>query len=383
MSFPVAPANCDVDFRLLVEASRSTLRIPRRYWGPVPAIALRVGMALSMVLLAAVVVYLGRGGYRDSAGHPVGWLTAFYYSVVTLTTIGYGDVVPVTDRARLVNCLVITPLRLGFLFLLVGTTLRALTERTRAEWREQKWRRKVRGHALVIGYGTKGRAAVATLLVNGYRARDIVVVDCDPKTVSDANRAGLVGIVGDGTRRAVLERAEIGKAAHVLVTAGRDDTAVLAVLTARRLNPKVLITASVNQTENGPLLREGGAAVVVTSSETAGGLVGEAAVNPTVGTVIERMISGNLDLRIVERPPAPAEVGLVPQQVRESVVSVVRGGEPIPYDDPGLGPIRSDDQLVVVRSTASAPVDAGTGTGTGGRWFRRPRFTGSDDDDAE
>jgi voltage-gated potassium channel len=373
-----------VDLGQLVEASRSRLRIPRRYRGPVRTIALRLGMALGLVLLAAVTVYLGRGGYRDSAGRPVSWLTAFYYSVVTLTTIGYGDVVPVSDRARLVNCLIITPLRLGFLFLLVGTTLRALTERTRAEWREQRWRRAVRGHALLIGYGTKGRAAVATLLAHGYRARDIVVVDCAAHAVADANRAGLVGIVGDGTRRAVLERAEIGTARHVLVTAGRDDTAVLAVLTARRLNPAALITASVNQTENGPLLREGGAAVVITSTETAGGLVGEAAVNPTVGTVIEKIISGGLDLRVVERPPAPSEVGRTPQQVLESVVSVVRDGLPLPYDDPQVGAIRPDDQLVVVRSCP----DAGIGVGvshepavTGRRRFRRPRYVGSDDDE--
>ncbi|NUP49859.1 MAG: potassium channel family protein [Catenulispora sp.] len=329
-----------------------------------------------MVLAAALIVYVGRAGYHDSAGRPVSWLTAFYYSVVTLTTIGYGDVVPVSDRARLVNCLIITPLRLGFLFLLVGTTLRALTERTRAEWREQNWRRKVRGHALVIGYGTKGRAAVGTLLLHGYHARDIVVVDCDAKQVEDANRAGLVGVVGDGTRRAVLERAEIGKAAQILVTSGRDDTAVLVVLTARRLNPTALITASVNQTENGPLLREGGAAVVITSSETAGGLVGESAVNPTVGTVIEKMISGSLDLRVVERRPTATEVGQVPQQVRESVVSVVRGGTAVPYDDPALGPIRSDDQLVVVRSGPAVP--AAAVNGNGGRRFRRPKFVGSD-----
>ncbi|WP_323746880.1 potassium channel family protein [Catenulispora pinisilvae] len=373
---PVTPAG-GADGRVCsVDQSRSLLRIPRRVHPPLTTITWRLALALGIVVLGAVVVWLGRDGYRDSTGRPVGWLTAFYYSTVTLTTIGYGDVVPVSDTARLVNTLVITPLRLSFLLILVGTTLRALTERTRAQWREQKWRHKVRAHALVIGYGTKGRAAVDALLFRGWRPRDVVVVDVDREAVQDANRVGLVGVVGDGTRTAVLDRAEVRKAAQVMVTTGRDDTAVLAVLTVRRMHKRVPITASVKQTENAPLLRDGGADVVITSSEVAGQLVGTAAVNPTVGIVMEDMLSGGLDLRVLERDPAPAEVGLVPQQVREAVMAVVRDGKPVLYDDPGLGVIRSGDQLVVLRSTPPEPPAQ-----VHRRRLRRPRFTGDPGDD--
>jgi voltage-gated potassium channel len=372
---PVTPAG-GADGRLCsVDQSRSLLRIPRRVHGPLTTIAWRLALALGIVVAGAVVVWFGRAGYHDATGKPVGWLTSFYYSTVTLTTIGYGDVVPVTSTARLVNTLVITPLRLSFLLILVGTTLRALTERTRAQWREQKWRHKVRSHALVIGYGTKGRAAVDTLLSRGWRARDVVVVDVDREAVEDANRVGLVGVVGDGTRTAVLDRAEIRKASQVMVTTGRDDTAVLAVLTVRRMHKRVAITASVKQTENAPLLRDGGADVVITSSEVAGQLVGTAALSPTVGVVMEDMLSGGMDLRVVERDVAPAEVGLVPQQVRESVMAVVRGGKPVLYDDPALGVIRSDDQLVVLRSTPPAPPAEETR-----RRRRRLRFTGDPED---
>lgn len=369
------PAAGTVDLDLILEASRSQLRIPRRTRGPVFAIAFRLALVIGIIVLAAMVVYVGRAGYRDSTGQPVGWLTSFYYSVVTLTTIGYGDVVPVSDGARVVNTLVITPLRLSFLLILVGTTLRALTERTRAEWREMRWRRKVRGHALVIGYGTKGRAAVATLLVRGYQRGQIVVVDVDPDAVQDANRAGLVGVVGDGTRTSVLNRAEIGKASHVLVTTGRDDSAVLAVLTVHRMNPEVPITASVKQTENAPLLREGGADVVIPSSEAAGQMVGAATVNSMVGVVMEDMLSGGLDLTVAQRAPTSSEVGLVPQQVRESVVAVVRDGQRAPYDDPRIGTLRPDDQLVVLRSIPG-PFRTGPHQDNG------PRYTGDPEDES-
>jgi voltage-gated potassium channel len=161
---PVTPAG-GADARVCsVDQSRSLLRIPRRARPPLTTIVRRLALALGIVVLGAVVVWLGRDGYRDSTGRPVGWLTAFYYSTVTLTAIGYGDVMPVSPTALLVNSQVITPLRLSFLLILVGTALRALTERTRAQWCEKRWRHRVRGQALVIGYGTKGRAAADTLL---------------------------------------------------------------------------------------------------------------------------------------------------------------------------------------------------------------------------
>ncbi len=337
--------------------SRSQLRLPRRYRGPLRTIVWRLALALVIVLLAAVVVYLGRAGYHDSTGQPVGWLTSFYYSVVTLTTIGYGDVVPVSKTARLVNTLVVTPLRLSFLLILVGTTLRALTERTRAEWREEKWRSKVREHTVVVGYGTKGRSAVETLLIHGCRPDHIVVVDTNGAAVDEANRRGLVGVIGDGTRSDVLERAGVSRARHVLIAAKRDDTAVLTALTVRRMNRDTAITASVRQVENAPLLRDSGADIVITSSEAAGQLLGVATISPTVGEVMEDLLSDGLGLQVVERSPEPAEVGLVPQQVGESVLAVVRDGRSVRYDDPAIGGIQASDQLVVVRS--------GTGTGTG------------------
>jgi voltage-gated potassium channel len=330
-------------------AERVWVRMPYRVHGPVRTILGRLAVALALIVLAACVVYLGRSGYSDATGQPVGWLTSFYYAVVTLTTIGYGDVVPVTGKARLVNTLVITPLRLAFLLVLVGTTFRALTERTRREWREQSWRRKVHDHTVVIGYGTMGRAAVGTLLARGGRPRRIVVIDTDPAAVGDANRHGLVGIVGDGTGGDVLERAELGKARHVLIATSRDDTAVLAALTARRMNPAAVITASVARAENVALLREGGADNVITSAETAGHLLGVAALSPSVGTVLEDLLSVGLGLEVAERAPEAAEVGADPRAVREPLLAVVRDGRPLRYCDPRIGRIRADDRLVVAR----------------------------------
>jgi voltage-gated potassium channel len=82
---------------------------------------------------------------------------------VTLSTTGFGDIVPVTPTARLVNIVLISPVRVTFLIVLVGTTLEVLAERTRTSWRIKRWRSHVAGRTVIIGYGTKGRSVIRTL----------------------------------------------------------------------------------------------------------------------------------------------------------------------------------------------------------------------------
>jgi voltage-gated potassium channel len=82
-------------------------------------------MALGILVGTVLLVWLDREGYRDNAD-PTGEVSlvdAFYYTTVTLSTTGYGDIAPVTTPARLINALVITPARVAFLVLLIGTTI--------------------------------------------------------------------------------------------------------------------------------------------------------------------------------------------------------------------------------------------------------------------
>ncbi|MGH3153574.1 MAG: potassium channel family protein [Streptosporangiaceae bacterium] len=104
---------------------------------PLAAVAKRMLLAVGLLALSAAIVYLGRDGYRDAAhpGRPLSALACVYYATVTLWTTGYGDIVPVTDTARLVNTVLITPIRVIFLIVLFGTTLEVLAERTRRNWR--------------------------------------------------------------------------------------------------------------------------------------------------------------------------------------------------------------------------------------------------------
>ncbi|WP_369824210.1 TrkA family potassium uptake protein, partial [Kitasatospora sp. Root187] len=167
---------------------------------PMRQVGKRLVLAVAVLLATTLIVWLDRSGYNDNSDGTVDLLDAAYYATVTLSTTGYGDVTPVSDGARLTNILVITPLRVVFLIILVGTTLEVLTERTRQQWRIGRWRDTVREHVVVIGYGTKGRHAVATLLGQGVERSEIVIVDPQAKVIEQAAMDGLVGVQGDATR---------------------------------------------------------------------------------------------------------------------------------------------------------------------------------------
>ena len=306
----------------------------------------------SVVLVATVlIVYLDRDGYVDNNGDgQISVLDATYYATVTLSTTGYGDITPVSPGARLVNILVITPLRIAFLLILIGTTLEALTARSREEFRVRRWRSRVRQHVVVCGYGTKGRSAIRALLSTGTDAAHIVVVDPDPRAIEEATSAGLTGVLGDAGRTEVLRRTSVEKARAVIVAADRDDAAVLIVLTVRQLNPSVPITASVREEENASLLRQSGANSVITTSATSGRLLGLSPDQPGGVNVVEDLLTSGRGLDLQQRTVSPPEVGLGPRQLRDVVLSVHRDGRSLRFDDPLIGTLRNGDVLVVVKA---------------------------------
>lgn len=331
--------------------------LPRRVVdGPARQVAKRLMMALMVLAATVLIVWVDRGGYHDAADGSVDLLDAVYYATVTLSTTGYGDITPYSDGARLINVVFVTPLRVLFLIILVGTTLEVLTERTREDFRLKRWRTNLRDHTVVVGFGTKGRSAIQTLCATGLRKDQIVIVDPASKVIEIANAEGFTGVLGDATRSDVLLRAEVQKARQIIIATQRDDTAVLVALTARQLNRGAKIVAAVREEENAPLLRQSGADAVITSASAAGRLLGLSVLSPSAGTVMEDLIQQGSGLDLVERPVIKAEVGKNVRETGDLVVSVLRGHRLLGYDDPAASPLQLTDRLItIVRAANEAP----------------------------
>ncbi|MBW1596377.1 TrkA family potassium uptake protein [Streptomyces sp. JJ38] len=325
------------------------VQLPRQLTGPLIQVAKRLLMAHVVLLSAVLIVYLDRDGYVDNVGDGITLLDSVYYVTVSLSTTGYGDIYPASETARLLTTFAITPLRILFLIILVGTSLEVLTERTRQQWRLSHWRSTVRDHTVIVGFGTKGRSAAETLLSAGATKEQIVVVDPSAKVIDAANADGFAGVVGDATRSSVLERARIDRARRIIIATQRDDTAVLVTLTARQLNRKLNIVASVREEENVPLLRQSGADSVVTSSGAAGRLLGLSLVSPSAGQIMEDLIQTGIGMTLAERPVTKAEAGRSPRECPDLVLAVIRGHRLLHFDDPEAATLQPLDRVVVIR----------------------------------
>mgnify|MGYP002758673072 FL=1 len=312
--------------------------------------------AFLLVLFVACLAYFDRDGYEGMET----FVDALYYSSVSLSTTGYGDVSPQTQNARLVNTLIITPARLVFLVLLVGTTLSVLTEESRKTLVIRRWRKKMRNHTIVIGYGTKGRSAIAALLADGVSPSQIVVVDTDREVLDQASAQGLVTVQGTATRSDVLKLAGVNRARAVVVAPNQDDTAVLITLSVREIAPSATIVASVRESDNSHLLRQSGADSVVVSSETAGRLMGLATVTPSVTEMMEDLLSPDEGFSIAERLVTEEEVGGNPRVLEDVVLGVVRSGELYRIDSSEAETIEPGDRVLYVRSNPGADDILGT-----------------------
>ena len=301
--------------------------------------------ALLLLTGVSLLVYLDKDGYNE----PLTFIDAVYYSAVSLSTVGYGDITPVTQEARLINIILITPIRIAFLILLVGTTLSVLTEETRRTLQIQRWRKRMRNHTVVVGYGTKGRSAVSALLADGVHPSQIVVVDTDTHSLDMAAGQGLVTVHGSATKADVLKLAGVTRARAVVVAPNMDDTAVLVTLSVREIAPSATIVASVRESENLHLLKQSGADSVVISSETAGRMLGLATVTPSVVEMMEDLLSPGEGFSIAERLVEADEVGANPRHLADIVLGVVRSGELYRIDSPEAETVEPGDRLLYVR----------------------------------
>ncbi len=350
------------------QPSVGRVSLPERNRSPWWELGRRLLMALSILVGTVLLVYFDREGYVDGndPNNEISLLDAFYYTTVTLSTTGYGDIAPWSQQARLVNALVITPARIAFLVLLIGTTLEVLASQGREMFRVSRWRKKMDEHVVVVGYGTKGRSAIETLVNNGYDREAITVVDPSPVAVADGNRDRLVVIAGDATRRGVLRQAEVEKATHVIITTDRDDSNVLVTLTVRQLNPDAWIVAAVREHENVPLMRQSGANSVITSSDAVGRLLGLSSMSPELGSVMEDLMTYGEGLEVAERDLLVNEVGKQPQSLPDQVIAVVRDEKVYRYFDPVVSLLARGDRLIVVRPAKELP------------WAPRPGTHGED-----
>ncbi len=316
-------------------------------------VARRAGLIAGLLLLATTAMWLEKGLLDHTTGKPPGFLDCLYFIIITITTVGYGDITPVKTLTRVTDALLLTPIRLVIIFTLFGTAYQFVFRRFQEEYRLKHTVEKLNEHTLVCGFGGTGSAAARELLLQGTNPEQIVIVDPNEAALQEASNLGLVAIKGDATREGVLKTVAIERAAHVIISAGRDDTSVLIALTAQDLNPGCHIIAMCHEAENVKLLQRSGARTIVSSATAGGNLMAAATRRPHLAETMQDLLTVGGILRMDERKVREDEVGRHPTELRGmSVLRVYRNKRA--YDAAHFPTLEAGDVLVYIRGVDAA-----------------------------
>jgi voltage-gated potassium channel len=320
--------------------------------GPGASLALRALLVFGLIGIAVAGHWFDREGLRDNFDGEVSFIDVIYFTAITVATVGYGDIVPVTDQARLFDTFVVTPIRLFVWLIFIGTAYDFVFKRIWDRWHMQKIQRELRGHCIVCGYGTSGAATVAELCRGGMDPLQIVVIDSDADRIAKAVACGVTGLVGDATSNDVLSAAGIEMARAVLVCTGRDDTAALVVLSARTLSPQAHVSAIVKSAENEALVRQAGASVVVNPVDLGGHLLARATGSALVVDYVNDLVTSSGRVFLRERPVAAAEIGQPLAAIATGLgVRIHRNGNSIGFWEDAARSLAAGDMIVEITPT--------------------------------
>jgi voltage-gated potassium channel len=233
----------------------------------------RINQYLSQIILAGAMmllcVIIGIVGFMSISGYNL--MDAFYMTVITISTVGYGEIQPLGFWGRMfASFLILTNISIFTYgisilsrFLLEGDLRKMLDD-----YNVYQKIQKLKNHTIICGYGRHGREVLAEMIKS---KNPYVVVEPDPDKVKVLRDSGYFFIEGDATQDHTLKEAGIEDAKSIVITFGEDAFNVYTVLTARQLNPKLRIVTRASSHEAEKKLYRAGANHVV-MSEVIGGV---------------------------------------------------------------------------------------------------------------
>jgi len=322
-------------------------------------LGIRLGLAFGLLALIVGFHWVERDSLRDNIDGHMSFADIIYFTMISATTTGYGDIVPITERARLFDALIVTPIRIFFLLILAGTAYTFVIKRIWSKWIMQRLQQNLTDHIIVVGYGTSGSEAINELIARGTAPETIVVVESDPDAAEQAESIGCTVLEGDATRDATLSAVRVKNARALLVSAGRDDTTILVCLTARHLAPDLPITASVKASDNEVPARAAGATTVINPVSFAGLLMAGTAQGLGIADYMADLASAAGRVQLRERMITAEETGRPLSEIRSGLgVRILRRGRAIGFWEEGAHSLQMGDRVIEIVPNA-APAASG------------------------
>jgi voltage-gated potassium channel len=317
--------------------------------GPLSTLAIRGVAVLLLVGIALGGHWIDRAGLRDNSDGAVSFLDIVYFTVITVTTVGYGDIVPVSTSARMFDTFVVTPVRIFVFLIFLGSAYSFMLRQGWERCRMGLVRRELKDHVIVCGYGRSGSAAVGELLERGHPPERIVVVDTDAQRLRLAEERGVATVEGDATHNKVLETAKVNVASSIIISPGRDDTAVLTILTCRRLAPHASVAVSIAAAENELLARDAGASIIVNPVSFGGQLLAQCTAGPHIADYVADLVTRGGQAELRERPVRAEEIGKSPHDIANGqILRIYRDDRAIGVWEAEAGTLAAGDSVIEV-----------------------------------
>ncbi len=249
-------------------------------------------MALS-VFLAFLVFGAGSALVIFEVENPDSEINSFfdgiYWAMVTVSTLGYGDIVPATPEGRLVAMLLIVA-GLGTFSFLASIIVSAFSEHL-PELRLQQVSGELErggGHTIICGYGRVGQEVASALSNDGTR---LAIIDSDEEHYRQARQEGYLAVHGHAEQEQMLETLHVDSAKRILCLTGDDVINVYITVSARYHNADIEIISRANQQENVTKLKQAGADRTVAPFETAGYLAAQYLGQPLAFDAISEVLT--------------------------------------------------------------------------------------------
>ncbi|MES2490998.1 MAG: potassium channel family protein [Pseudomonadota bacterium] len=331
--------------RLFIKAERT----------PAQMLVMRLAILITLVSMILAIFWFDRGGLKDQIDGHVSFSDVAYFTAMTITTVGYGDIVPVSERARIADTIFVTPLRLVIWLVFLGTAYELVLQRWLEARRMTHIQKTLNQHLIICGFGHGGKSCASEAVARGTPASQVLILERNTSELALAAEAGYIGLLGDATREQDLIDAGIDRASSVLICLGRDDAAVLTVLTVRQLNPAVRIVCSVAEEENIKLISQAGANATVAPSIVGGYLMADSIASAHVADYIHDLMCVDGHVRLVERPARADEIGKSMRDLSPGlVVRLLRQNERIGFWEGPRAKVQTGDVLIEIQANAIA-----------------------------
>jgi voltage-gated potassium channel len=316
-------------------------RVKRRF--------LYIGLAIATTLLVGTV------GFMVVAGYPP--FDAFYMTLITMTTVGYAEIHPLTQAARVFNSFLIV-FGVTTIFIAVGAMTQTIIEMELGEAiskrRNKRMIDKLKDHYIVCGYGRVGAGAAAELQRAGA---PFVVVDVRPERAELALQAGLMAVAADSTRDETLRGVGIERARGLVAALATDADNLFVLLTAKGLNPGIYVAARAAEEGAEEKMRRAGADAVFAPYFITGHRLAQSLLQPHVVQFLD-FTTGGLGIEaVMEQMRVSESSAMAAKSMKEMqlgrnigviVLAIRKGDGRMQFNPPADTVVHGGDTLIVM-----------------------------------